>query len=81
MSKERPSIDFTQIGEARTLARHRLRFNSPDDFEEILRRSKKDGFIYFSGKGQKNLVGRIVRVADEHLVIEVDAAEDIEELA
>lgn len=77
MSKEETGIDFTPIGEARPLARHRLRFNTPADFQEVLRRSRGGGWIYFSSKGKNNLVGRIIRVADEMLTIEVDAAEDV----
>ena len=66
-------INFTSLGEARDVQRHRLRFDTEEDFKKALLLNKKKGFLLFRN-GESRLLGRVVVVSPDKLIIEVDAA-------
>lgn len=68
---------FAIIGDARSVERHVLRFETQEGLDEAVRENREAGFLRFRNDGVR-LVGRIVRIAPSEIAIEVDAAKDSE---
>ncbi len=67
---------FTTLGTA-AVKRHRLRFNSQEGFAEACRRCARLGFLSFRSESGV-FVGRLVRVNRQELLMELDAAPDLD---
>ena len=67
-------INFTSLGEARDVQRHRLLFDTEDDFKKAVLLNKKKGFLVLRNGGEDRLIGQIVLISPDKLIIEVDAA-------
>lgn len=60
--------------------RYRLRFTKPDDYDAARKKCQEIGYLRFRNGGKHDLIGRPVRMSREMLVIEVDAAEDLDKV-
>ncbi|MBF2734535.1 MAG: hypothetical protein ISN26_00315 [Betaproteobacteria bacterium AqS2] len=58
--------------------RHRIQFNTREGFAEACRRCGEQGFLRFRNGKDFFLVGRLVRANQEELIIELDAARDVD---
>ena len=76
VAAKNPDIPIGIIGSS-ALRRYRIKFANRGDYERALTKCDSYGFIEFSDGKAANLIGRLVRKAPDHLLLEVDAAEDI----